>query len=535
LADFKVQRGEVSFGVTDTSVTISSGGTDYDTPAAITKAFIFITACNHTGDGDSVAFGGTASRQAVYMSNPENLLTSVTFNKTDANGASKVQYEIWEYTGSAGGVNEFKVLGQETLSLASTVGTANSSAWTPADNNDVVGWITSQGTDDTSTSRGDAGITAHTSEWNGTSNYITVTRSNTGDSSKVSVAAIEFTGSNWTIQREPHSFVAADTDETEAITAVSALTEAFLHVQHRNSSTSAPDYGFKAWLSTTSEITYRVDEITGTHDAVAWVIENPDLVVQHLSGTWSSSATDPDTNDVSVTTVSALAETTVQGISATTGGSRGDLHDYLMGARLTSTSNVRLFRGISDGGRDYRFSVVQLPTAAGGAATATPGAGLVQWNGASPSVFSINSVSPLSGLFQWVGGTPRAVGVETAVPSAGLFQWNGSQPTALGVTAGVTVSPGAGEYNWTGDSPTTFSIKHTVPGSGTVQWVGSSPTTSVPRTATLTPSSGEYNWFGSSPSVEGIIPGQWNTKPRVSGNWSTEPRLVGTWITKTRQ
>ena len=171
-----------------------------------------------------------------------------------------------------------------------------------------------------------------------------------------------------TIQRIAHSISTSDTDETESMTAVSALTEAFLHVQHRCGANNANNGGFKAWLSTTSQITYNVSNLSTSHDVVAWVIENPDLVVEHFNGTWAVSATDPDTTGITVSTVSATAETTVQGIGSTFTGSTSYQHQSLMGAKLTSTSNVDLSRGVSDIDRIYRFSVVQLPTAAGGGA-----------------------------------------------------------------------------------------------------------------------------------------------------------------------
>lgn len=369
MADFKAQRGVASMAGTVTSVTITAG-VDYDAPSSITKALCYIVASNHAGDGSTYTFG-QADDHTAHVSNQGNLLTSITFTRTTGTAPINIQWEILEYTGSAGGVNEFKVLGSDVVNFT-TESSLNTSAWTPTDDNDVVGFITGAEVADTGASRAGMSSAMCTTDWDNANNYITVTRDETQYDSDISVTAIEFTGSNWTIQRIAHSFTAADTDETESMTAIGALTEAFMHVQHRMSDRSPADIGFKAWFTSTSEITFRTDEVAGTQDAVAWVIENPDLVVQHVSGSWASSVTDPDTDDVTVTTVDSMAETTIQGVGCTTGGNSSDDHQYVMGARLTSTSNVQLSRGISDQPRDYKFSVVQLPTAAGGATPYDP-------------------------------------------------------------------------------------------------------------------------------------------------------------------
>jgi len=373
MADFKVQRGQASLADTVTSVTITAG-TDYTAPSAITKAFIRITSVAQFTDGKSVAFGGQADHQTVTIDNPGNLVTSITFTRSDGSDSINFQWEIIEYVGSAGGVNEFKVLGQEVLSLTGTATTADSSAWTPADDNDVVAFVTAQRNDDTSSGRGDGSPANFTSEWVAASNLIRITRSNTDRTGQASICAVEFTGTNWKVQRVTHSFSAQATDETETITTVSAITEVFTHIQHRSSEiNTASQLGFRAWVNSTTQATFHTDNVGTSHDAVMWIMENSGLSVEQKSGTWSSSATDPDTLDVSVTTVSALSETALAGVGATIGNSsEGDLHQLMMGARMTSTSNVRLSRGISDRQRVYRFEVVQFPSAAVVAAVDSP-------------------------------------------------------------------------------------------------------------------------------------------------------------------
>ena len=367
MADISVQRGQATIASGGTSVTITAG-TDYTAPSSITKSFIRIVSALHVTDGSSTEFGGQVDENTAVISNPGNLLTSITFTRpASPSKALNIEWEIWEYTGSAGGENEFKVLGQEVLTL-SGVTTADSTSWTATNGADVVPFITSQSCSDISSARGEVAVFMHTADWISASNLIRVTRGSSAREAKISVAAVEFIGSSWTIQKVNHTFTSQATDETATITAIAGTDKAFTHLQYRSADLAfASEMGIRAWLSSTTQATFYADYVNTGQNATLWIAENSGLSVEQKSGTWASSATDPDTLDVSVTAVSATADTAITGVCATIGASNeNDSHQLMMGARLTSTNNVRLFRGISDRQRVYRFEVAQFPTAGGG-------------------------------------------------------------------------------------------------------------------------------------------------------------------------
>jgi len=204
MADTRVQHGSLSLADTVASVTLtgvvsSPGANEYIIPSDITKAWIIIKSVGGWTDGGQGEFGGGMDRNTVNITNPENLLTSITFTRSASINALNFTWEIIEYTGSAGGVNEFKVLGVESLATAAATATVNSSAWTPAVDADVVCFSTSQSSD--TAIRTKIAEAAYTLEWNSTKNYVTATRDVSVRAATVSVAAVEFTGSNWTIQR----------------------------------------------------------------------------------------------------------------------------------------------------------------------------------------------------------------------------------------------------------------------------------------------------------------------------------------------
>ena len=98
------------------------------------------------------------------------------------------------------------------------------------------------------------GQVMHTSEWvGGGTDQAKVTRGvHASDNSRCSTATVEFTGSNWKIQREEHAYVANDTDEVETIaTALGSIAKACIHPQIRTTSSSgAPEAHFqRVWIS----------------------------------------------------------------------------------------------------------------------------------------------------------------------------------------------------------------------------------------------------------------------------------------------
>ena len=448
MADIKVQRGEATIASSGTSVTISAGGTHYDTPASATSAFIRIVGVAHTADGIPTNFAGGLDVQGVWIDNPGNLLTSITFKRQDSHSSAvTIQWEIWEYTGSAGGANEFKVHLHEKISPAGTTTTSvNSSTATVTNDADVVPWLTSSGLEDSFTGRTRGHNIMWTGDWDGVNNYMTFTRGLANDMGTFTAAVVEFTGSNWTVTKVTHSFSSADTDENETIS-ITDINETMLHIQARAGSDNAENFGYQAWLASTTQLRFRTN-VSTTLDSTVYMIENPDLVVENVSEqSWASSGTDPDTDTTTVTSVT-MADAAITGLcSLNPDSAPGDSHELMMGLRLTSSTVATAKRGISNKGRNYRFQVVTFPTAGGGGITETVGLATETDSALASSSSKAHDVGQAAESDSALGGTvskSSPVGQATesnlplAVQSAKAFTIG--QPSESDVALGLSVA-----------------------------------------------------------------------------------------------
>ena len=372
MADFRVQRGKGVIPVSGDTFTLTAG-VDYVAPASTALAFIRQVGANSFGSGvENSQYNGTSSRNISRVTNPTSLLTSVSVFR-DYAGADgfKVAWEIPEYTGSVGGPNEWVVRHVESISVATGDLTIDSSVISGVvASNKVVTIITGVSSDNGN--RQDYGNKLFTTEYVAGSSVARLTRSaNASGSLDVSIAIIEFTGSNWNIQRIPHTYVASAVDESETIVAVSSLSKAFIiHQSSTDTVSSGPDGGGQnVWLNTTTSILFRKQVIDTGATGVAYVIENTQtdgtpMNVSHYSGTRANLAggASPDIFTHAITAVADIAQTSIMGEGVLT-TTTSDCHGGMLAFELTSTTAVTMERGRDEYNRDYRFSVVEWPTA----------------------------------------------------------------------------------------------------------------------------------------------------------------------------
>lgn len=368
--DFKIQRGVTT--LTGDTATITAG-TDYTAPNASTSAFIRITNTQLSGAGPNTGAGNSNSSDiTVYITNPSNILSSITFQRgTGATGNTRVSWEIIEYKGSAGGENEIKVRNQGILTYGSGNTTVTSGASSGiADDNDVVPFITAQFNPDTGRNNYSLGLS--TSAWNSAGDTVTLTRSASGNAAITSYAVVEFTGSNWKIQRTEHTYSAVGATEANSITAVNSLSRTFLHVQKRTDQNNHADIGHEVWLSGIGQVSFALDgaaSSAATHTSVAWVIENTQTTglkmdVTRSNATLATSGTSPQTNNVSIgKTLSDLTVASIFTNNRSDGAVRTFPEPYL-GVRLISTTQYELWRSDAGSNAAYRTEIVEWPTAA---------------------------------------------------------------------------------------------------------------------------------------------------------------------------
>lgn len=365
MSDFKIQHGSVTILTAGTSVSITAG-VDYVAPASLSNAFIRIVGVLNVGSGvQDSDFNGMPARSTVVIDNPSNLLTSIDFVRYQSTGAVTVAYEIIEYIGEPSGKNEFIVHQAENISVGTDLLTADGSNVPGiADHNDVA--VLQTGVRTARNSRGNIGAGAFTTEWISSSNVARVTKGIAGNQPNdafVSVAVVEFTGPSWLVQRVEHAFTGTTT-ETETISTVGDISNAFSHYQTRTGvDDTGPDgIGFEAWLTSDTELSLLSSNHVTGKTVVAWIISNPDMNVEHISGSRADNASsnNPDTWTETVASTGDISGGSIMGESSNS-DNVADSHLVMIGFELTSPTEVTLTRGRDEAARDYRFDVVTWP------------------------------------------------------------------------------------------------------------------------------------------------------------------------------
>ncbi len=372
--DFFVQRGIVNIQNGSTTATLTAG-THYTPPISSSRAFIRITNTQITGGGPSAGTTGNhnADEVTAYITNPGNILSSITFARGGTANDTQIAWEIVEYTGAIGGDNEIIVRQQATLTYVSantTVTTGTISGI--VDDNDVAVFVTGQYNPDAG--RFDYNTVLSTASWNAGADTATFTRGEAGgDAVIVSYAAVEFVGANWGVQRVEHTYTAAGVASTTPITAVGSLSRAFIHAQHRAGANEDQhgDFGHEAWLSSVGQVSFRLNASAQTpslHTSVVWVIENTQVTGDIMEVTRSNGTIADGGGGLTTTNISigkTLDDLTVSSIFTNNSNSNTgrSFPESIIRVRLISTTQYEF--AISDDAGDnlYRTEVVELPTA----------------------------------------------------------------------------------------------------------------------------------------------------------------------------
>lgn len=374
--DFHIQRG--SLQLSGTSATITAG-TDYEAPVDLENAFIRLTNTQLTGAGDDIGGGAQdADDVTVVISNPDNLLDSITFTRFGTTDNTRVSWEIIEYIGGVEGVNEMKIRGQGVSAYGvGDLNVASAAISGVNDDNDVVVFITSQANPDSGRNNYNTGLS--TAGWNSGSQQAEFSRGESANNAvQVSWAVVEFTGAQWQIQRAEHTYGNAGIVETESINPVNDLSRAFLHTQKRvgGGLRGLDEFGHEVWLSANDTISFQIEGSAGTpsdHTSVSWVIENTQtsgssMVVTRSNGV-QSVGSEPVVENVSLgKTIEDLGIASIWTNNRVTG--TGTYYPRpIMGVQIISQNEYQLWVSDTGQSRTYRTEVVEWPTASGNYAT----------------------------------------------------------------------------------------------------------------------------------------------------------------------
>jgi len=343
------------------------------------RAFIRITNTSYTGAGPASTGNHNSSDVTAYISNPNNITTSITFARAGTSDVTRISWEIVEYIGDAGGENEIVVRSASTA----TYGAANTTVTTGTISGivtdaDVVPFITGQG--NVNTGRFDYNTGLSTAAWNSAGDTATFTRGEGANANSLSYAIVEFTGANWKIQRSEHTYTniesPTDTPESESIAPVNSIARTFLHTQKRvgvGLDTHA-QFGHRVYLSGVGTIQYQLESNATTpagHTSVAWVIENTQttgktMKVWQSNGTIASGGTPPTVAYRNIgTTLSDISAASIFAMSSANSANR-TFQEPIISARILNSSSTQyeLWVGDTSDTITYRTEVVEWPTAA---------------------------------------------------------------------------------------------------------------------------------------------------------------------------
>jgi hypothetical protein len=361
--DIYVQRGYALISEGQTQVQLTAGQ-DYGAPRNMSRTFVRIVGTRLAGVGDDD--GGNTQGPAYFMAtvaNGDDITTNITFERSQSSSGlnTRVYYEIIEYLGPEGGPNAFVVQDYDSVTASGvnqTNGTVLSGSITDTD---VVVLITGQRS--ASTASPDTHYGLFTSEWNSFSNVPTFTRATTEGSGVVSYAVIEFTGSNWNVDRTEHVYVASGPTETEIIAAVNT-SSTFIFPQMRSSIGSLDEQGQVVWLSSSTEMSFQLQSGAGIFNqtAAVWIVENTGgLQVDRYDGNRINTGPEPEewTEDISLVDFYSAS---ITGETAWSTGSGTATPRGSIGFILANASQVDLWRSDTGQNQDYRYEVVQWPT-----------------------------------------------------------------------------------------------------------------------------------------------------------------------------
>ncbi len=409
-SDFFVQH--ISADIADNETErILTAPSDFIAPANANNAWVFISNPAHTGagrsndDGKQNAKDVTAYISAGFETDLNQIIVSRFSDKDD----TQVNLTIVEYIGSTGGGNEIQVRRAGSAAYDPTATTTDIVGITGiADIADTVVWITGQANPDKKRKNYNTGLSTAELLDNTTAR---LTRSEAGnDAVATSYAIVEFTGTNWKIQRSEHTYTATGAAETETITAVNDLTRAFLHTQKRSGMPDLADFGHTVYLSTADTITYQLRDtadITG-QTSVAWVIENTQLggdplIVTRGAGTRLHGGDEPDIWDV-ITGVSYSPAVSLLSINNDSSGTNTKYPRAILGALLNSATSFQLWRSDTGASQDYRWEHIRLPTAP------PPGALTVNSTGNQISELIINTANNyIGGAFTFINSSNQII------------------------------------------------------------------------------------------------------------------------------
>lgn len=274
MSDFKVQYISGTITAGNTSATLTAP-TDFQAVSALNGAFILpATTMPTCGLGNAADLGEI--RQWAVSANM-TAVGSITVARATSTNDMPFAFWIIEYTGVAGGPNEFIVRDRGEATFASAAATMESAGIAGITNlARCVPFVSGRFNTNTSAALRNFLVEAVVQN-NGVADVIAFERILTTGLPTFAWQCVEFTGSNWTVQIGRTANYEAGVDKNQAIATVASLAKTWVFGYFIAANQSHPQSGtWYAWLSSTTNLRSRTP-VVGGQSAFRWfVIENAD-------------------------------------------------------------------------------------------------------------------------------------------------------------------------------------------------------------------------------------------------------------------
>ena len=384
-SEFYIQRDCLTIpnGVLTTTLT---AGVDYDAPTG--EAFVRLTNTRLTGGGHTDDSNDDQSVQefTVMISDASDLTNQIVFERVFGPAAVDTGFciEIIEFRGFFDSPNAIKVLDRNEVTYPTSSLTVSGPSVIPTDlsGSDVVVFITGQMGHDTVSSDWNNALSI--AEWDSVNNEPDFKRGQADgslDQNLISYAVVEFTGSNWKIQRYEHTVtvdgVQVDIDfDSVGLEELSDISNAFLHTQHSATDDTPDELGAEVWISADDTLSiFAEGSGSSTRVIGIWIIENRQgqgvrLNSQHFSHEYVN------TNDIlrvlnapaDFVAVDSMKTASIFGENARSTGGVTRYPTGSIGITLFDVDDIRLLRSDNNGGggeqgqdQRIRFSLVEYP------------------------------------------------------------------------------------------------------------------------------------------------------------------------------
>lgn len=353
--DFKTQIVEVTINAGSTSAT-AEAPISFDAVVPSSTIALISGVVQHAGGYVSTTNQIPSEISAAVVLTDTD---TITVTRSSTVNSTIVKILLIEYTGNAGGINEFIVRDRRLASLANGVATNVYAPGGVVNANDVV--IFTAGSVDAGTNA--SGFNRSMVRGTYSAPNVTLTRGNTTGAVQVVAQTVEFTGSNWTIQTGTNTLTTANSVAVP-IANVANTSRAWIYYTLQAASGTIADINFQTYFpGTTNQTTFTLDandSATASRSVQWYIIENPSLNVIHSTAAATSLSADlvyeiTASSAINATSRSFAWVTNITNI--TTGTHPRDMWQY----SLTGPSTISLERNRSGATTDFRYQVVELP------------------------------------------------------------------------------------------------------------------------------------------------------------------------------